>query len=304
MKPQRVIPKWGFGMAPISSRMRSRYDAAVQTVLDVLYDNLSLEEVPLDDLSEFKGMCNRCLREDQWDWFSVFTELGEPPLDHLRKIVSDLILLRRSLKDKDFRAVEIVKRQLIRNNTCHFLHSYQNHISFQDSSSRAGWVYILSTREQPRILKIGMTQRSVSQRVNEINSATGVLIPFSARRVFRVIDALEAERDIHQQLQPYRVRSDREFFELDIGKATRLVTEYIEENRIRQRQNGTLLWFDNVKGYGFASSSKIGDVFLHKSEVRKEDLLQLQPGTIVQFDLGHSPRGPFAIRMSILEENL
>ena len=31
----------------------------------------------------------------------------------------------------------------------------------------------ISSREQPNILKIGMTRRSVSQRVKEINSAKG-----------------------------------------------------------------------------------------------------------------------------------
>ena len=29
MKEKKSVAKWGFGMAPISSRMRQRYDAAV-----------------------------------------------------------------------------------------------------------------------------------------------------------------------------------------------------------------------------------------------------------------------------------
>ena len=41
----------------------------------------------------------------------------------------------------------------------------------------AGWIYVLSTREIPDPLKIGMTTRTVLQRVREINDATGVAIP-------------------------------------------------------------------------------------------------------------------------------
>jgi hypothetical protein len=45
----------------------------------------------------------------------------------------------------------------------------------------SGFVYILSSREMPDILKIGVTERSVESRTREINSATGVLIPFGVR---------------------------------------------------------------------------------------------------------------------------
>lgn len=288
-------------MAPISSRMRPRYDAAVQTVLDLLYDNIELQDASPEHISELKGMFNRCLREDQWDWFSVFAELGEPPRDHLYRIVENLVHLRKALKEDDRRTAALAKQRLIKNNACYYLDAYQSEVSVHSGSERAGWIYVLSTREQPRILKIGMTQRSVSQRVSEINSATGILIPFSARRVFRVIDASQAERDIHTLLQSYRMRSDREFFELDIGTATSLIADYIEQKRIRQRQNGTLLWFDTARGYGFICYGKSHDVFVHQTEVRKQDQRRLQPGISVEFDLGHSPRGPFAIQASIVD---
>jgi hypothetical protein len=55
--------KWGFGMAPISSRKRTRYDA-VQTGLDLVEGNLPPERADLDHLSELKVMFNRCLRRD------------------------------------------------------------------------------------------------------------------------------------------------------------------------------------------------------------------------------------------------
>ena len=49
MKERKSIAKWGFGMAPISSRMQRRYDAAVQTALDLFDGNIDPQEISLDD---------------------------------------------------------------------------------------------------------------------------------------------------------------------------------------------------------------------------------------------------------------
>jgi hypothetical protein len=44
-------------------------------------------------------------------------------------------------------------------------------------------IYIPSTREAPRIVKIGYTTRDPMTRVKEINGAAGVVIPFGVRAV-------------------------------------------------------------------------------------------------------------------------
>ena len=129
--------------------MQRRYDAAVQTTLDLFGGNIELQKVPLDDISELKGMFNRCLRQDQWDWFSVFTEFGEPSHKHLREIVHNLQTLRRSIITDDQESIESAKQQLIDNNLLLYLHNYQEDINSSSDSDDAGWVYILSTREQP-----------------------------------------------------------------------------------------------------------------------------------------------------------
>ena len=168
-------------------------------------------------------MFNRCLRQDQWDWFSVFTKLGEPNHKHMRGIANNLYALRRSIIADDHESMESAKQQLIDNNLLQYLYNYKGDINSSIGSDDAGWVYILSTREQPTILKIGMTRHPVSQRVKEINSATGVLIPFSARHVFRVKHATDAEHEIFALLSQYRIRPDREFFELPFNQAVRLI---------------------------------------------------------------------------------
>ena len=88
-----------------------------------------------------------------------------------------------------------------------------------------------------------MTHRSISQRVKEINSATGVLIPFAARHVFRVKDATRAEKEIFELLSEFRLRFDREFFKLPFFKAVHLISAiYLyNQNEIPSKRNNTLV---------------------------------------------------------------
>lgn len=290
-------------MAPISNRMQQRYDAAVQTALDVLDGNLTLEETRLDDLSDLKGMFNRCVRQDQWDWFSVYTELGEPPRDIMRRIAGNLKLLRRGIADGNQTEVERVKRSLLNSNVLHYLHTYQQDLPDHVGDSEAGWVYILSTREQPDILKIGMTRRTVAERVKEINSASGLLIPYAARRVFRVTHALLAEKQIHQQLAACRIRPDREFFKLSFAEAVRLIEAYIESMRLAARRRGKVLWFDVDKQYGFISVPNSDEnLFVHAAQVSPDAVCKLYAGVLVEFDLGRRKQGQCALNVSLVSQ--
>jgi hypothetical protein len=62
---KRMVPKSGFGMAPISDTMRARYDDAVGSALRYLEGQTESYDVDLGHLSELKGMFNRCVRQDQ-----------------------------------------------------------------------------------------------------------------------------------------------------------------------------------------------------------------------------------------------
>jgi len=75
-----------FGRLPISDRMRPRYLRALKSARKVFAVNslLDLEGISPDDFSELKGMFNRCIRKDQWDWFSVYESLGRPSFSVLR----------------------------------------------------------------------------------------------------------------------------------------------------------------------------------------------------------------------------
>ncbi len=287
-------------MAPISLNMRRRYDDAIQHLSDILNKSITIEEVNPDLLSEFKGMVNRCIREDQWDWFSVHAEFGHPPKSQLKRIIPCVISLRKSSLSNSLSDFNQQLLLLINQGVLQIIHVYQEDLKNQIYSEGAGWIYVLSQRENPKILKIGKTDRSVSQRVREINSATGVLIPWAARRVYRVKNAKAAEASIHQLLSEYRVRSDREFFNLDFFVADEVITNFIISENMSDRAHGKVIYYNKDKGYGFIECDNYKDVFFHCSEVLKEDKRFMDQGKNVSFLLGKRPQGPCAVDIKII----
>lgn len=80
--------------------------------------------------------------------------------------------------------------------------------------SKFGFVYALSNRSMPGLFKIGMTDRSPSERALELSKATGCPTPFELMFYTEVFDARAVERNLHEELAEYRVDESREFFRL------------------------------------------------------------------------------------------
>lgn len=78
-----------------------------------------------------------------------------------------------------------------------------------------GYIYAMSNKTMPGILKIGMTERSIEERLKEANG-TFTLIPFVVEMSKNVLNCKEKEKYIHQILQSKRVTSNREFFEVTL----------------------------------------------------------------------------------------
>lgn len=89
------------------------------------------------------------------------------------------------------------------------------------------WVYVLVNKSIPGICKIGMTRNSVPKRVEELNSATGVISPWIAIYKYKCINARVLEQAVHLELQRlgYRVNPRREGFEIPSKQAIRLIEE-------------------------------------------------------------------------------
>src|SRR5947209_1493555 len=108
-------------MSPISKTMEKRYTTALRTVSLFLADEFPSNAVTLEAISELKGMFNRCLRKDQWDWFTVYERLGHPPRKQMQYFVFKLVELRKSLKDQDVERANSIKNELVSANFKHFL---------------------------------------------------------------------------------------------------------------------------------------------------------------------------------------
>lgn len=74
-----VVTTDDFGKQDLHSLKERHIDAADHIVKLVLKPAVSASDVDLERVSWAKGMLSRCLRKDQWDWYTVFELLGRPP---------------------------------------------------------------------------------------------------------------------------------------------------------------------------------------------------------------------------------
>jgi len=95
-------------------------------------------------------------------------------------------------------------------------------------SFNEGYIYILENKGQPGILKIGYTDRTPQQRVKEINSGTGVIIPWYIVNAFPCKAPLQIESLIHLQLNQYRIA--KEGFGITVSRAEDIISSIIKEN--------------------------------------------------------------------------
>jgi cold shock protein len=57
------------------------------------------------------------------------------------------------------------------------------------------------------------------------------------------------------------------------------------------REQGTVKWFNNDKGYGFISRNSGDDVFVHHSAIQGEGFKSLNEGDSIEFDVAQGPKG-------------
>jgi CspA family cold shock protein len=57
------------------------------------------------------------------------------------------------------------------------------------------------------------------------------------------------------------------------------------------RSTGTVKWFNDAKGYGFITTERGEDVFVHFSAIQAKGFRSLAEGSTVEFDLVQGPKG-------------
>lgn len=103
------------------------------------------------------------------------------------------------------------------------------------SIKKPEWVYVLVNKSIPGICKVGMTTTSVSQRVKEINYATGVITPWFPVFKYKCINSRILEKAVHEHLEArgYRVNPKREGFEIPSNEAIQVIKELGEKLTVR-----------------------------------------------------------------------
>ncbi|MFS7879108.1 GIY-YIG nuclease family protein [Streptomyces asiaticus] len=224
---KRIEQKWGFGLAPVKPDVQRGRIEAAQTVLGTIDQGHHAALGRLDDLSTVKGLFTRTYKKDQWDWFTVCAQLSYPSLTEARQTSGRLHQLRQCLRDANWQAATAAAAVL---ETAGILDRLRAFVTGTPAPlDGRGFVYVLSTREAPEMLKIGYTNRDPLTRAKEINSATGVIIPWGVRGAWTVAHARRVEADIHALLADYRVRKDREFFHMTFAEAALVIEKYVSE---------------------------------------------------------------------------
>ena len=60
------------------------------------------------------------------------------------------------------------------------------------------------------------------------------------------------------------------------------------------RQNGTVKWFNDAKGFGFITPESGPDLFVHFRAIQGSGFKSLDEGQRVEFEIGQGPKGPQA----------
>lgn len=99
------------------------------------------------------------------------------------------------------------------------------------SEKKEGYVYVLSNPVMPGLVKIGRSTRHPSDRVRELNSASGVALPFKLEASIRTKYPNWTERLLHQALDRHRLNQKREFFQLSVDEAVEICRRCVRTSK-------------------------------------------------------------------------
>lgn len=96
-----------------------------------------------------------------------------------------------------------------------------------------GYVYILTCPSQPGICKIGSTRRTPAERLKEINTATGVIVPWILADAIPCQIPEDVEKEVHRKLAESRINSKKEGFAIQVDDAKKVVLEVVENLKVQ-----------------------------------------------------------------------
>jgi len=99
----------------------------------------------------------------------------------------------------------------------------------QEPATGKGFIYILSNESMPGLLKVGLTENSVRQRIRELSSNTGVPTEFKLEKAFEIEAStlFRVEQTIHRELTEAGFHHQKEFFKVSLVQCTYFAEEVI-----------------------------------------------------------------------------
>jgi hypothetical protein len=100
------------------------------------------------------------------------------------------------------------------------------------------WVYVLTNPTMPGLCKIGFTKNKPSERVKQINAATGVALDFVVEWAFPCFNAHDVEKQVHRYLEDngFRVNKSKEFFNVTVDEAKAVVERIGEPYKMQDNE--------------------------------------------------------------------
>lgn len=100
------------------------------------------------------------------------------------------------------------------------------------------WVYVLTNPTMPGLCKIGFTKNKPSERVKQINAATGVALDFVVEWAFPCFNAHDVEQQVHRYLEDngFRVNKSKEFFNVTVDEAKAVVERIGEPYKMQDNE--------------------------------------------------------------------
>ena len=102
---------------------------------------------------------------------------------------------------------------------------------------KEGFVYCLSNKSYPGLLKIGVTRLHPIRRAKQLSAASGVPTPFKLVYFRDFNDSVLAEKLVHNELDHYRENNNREFFRIALDEAIRAIDKIADDKNVIFKDN-------------------------------------------------------------------
>lgn len=197
---EMVVTTDSFGRADLHSLESRHLEAADHVATLVLHQEDDPGAVNNEKISHAKGMLTRCLKKDQWDWYTVYSLLGRPPLGQVNRGRRGLIELRDAVDSGDSRGVtsgiETLQDTGITSRFAYFIRNFNLGKEFEliDSEYLMEQLHALTPEEFEHFIADCWSQNGWETRVTTEHEDIGVDVIASQSEVVPRKHLIQAKR--------------------------------------------------------------------------------------------------------------